>query len=73
MDGRRPSTEPDALALRGVAGPLEHNGRITVDEVERGVRQGERRALMVAELEAGFILTCQSHPTTPAAAVDFDG
>lgn len=29
-------------------------------------------ALRAAELEAGFVLTCQSHPTTPTAAVDYD-
>jgi ferredoxin len=29
-------------------------------------------ALNTAELEAGFILTCQSHPTTPTVAVDYD-
>ena len=30
-------------------------------------------ALNTAELEAGFVLTCQSHPTTQAVAVDYDG
>ncbi|WP_454787870.1 fatty acid desaturase [Mycolicibacterium lutetiense] len=30
-------------------------------------------ALNTAEVEAGFILTCQSHPTTAAVAVDYDG
>ena len=29
-------------------------------------------ALNTAEVEASFILTCQSHPTTPAVAVDYD-
>ncbi|MBI3224517.1 MAG: fatty acid desaturase [Mycolicibacterium cosmeticum] len=29
-------------------------------------------ALNKAELEAGFILTCQSHPATPNVAVDYD-
>ncbi len=29
-------------------------------------------ALNTAELDAGFILTCQSHPTTPTVAVDYD-
>jgi hypothetical protein len=28
-------------------------------------------ALDTAELEAGYILTCQSHPTTQAVAVDY--
>jgi hypothetical protein len=30
-------------------------------------------ALNAAELEAGYILTCQSHPTTRAVAVEYDG
>ncbi|MGV0804722.1 fatty acid desaturase [Mycolicibacterium setense] len=29
-------------------------------------------ALNTAEVDAGFILTCQSHPTTPTVAVDYD-
>jgi ferredoxin len=29
-------------------------------------------ALNTAEVEAGFILTCQSHPTTATVAVDYD-
>jgi ferredoxin len=29
-------------------------------------------ALGQAELAAGYILTCQSHPTTPFVAVDYD-
>lgn len=29
-------------------------------------------ALTRAEVDAGFILTCQSHPTTPTVAVDYD-
>ena len=29
-------------------------------------------AIRPAELEAGFVLTCQSRPTTPAVAVDYD-
>ena len=50
-DGGRAATEPDILALRGLPSPLEDFGRITVDEVERGVRQGERRTLMVRHNE----------------------
>src|SRR3981081_157403 len=46
-----PATEPDILAMRGLPGPLEDYGRITVDEVERGVRQGERRALVMRHNE----------------------
>ena len=28
--------------------------------------------LSPAEVEAGYVLTCQSHPTTPSATVDYD-
>ena len=52
---RRSATEPDILALRGLPGPLEDCGRIIVDEVERGVRQGERRALVVRHNEYGSV------------------
>jgi hypothetical protein len=50
-DRGRPATESDILALRGLPGPLEDRGRIAVDEVECGVRQGERRALVVRHHE----------------------
>lgn len=30
-------------------------------------------ALTSAEVDAGFVLTCQSHPTTDAVTVDYDG
>lgn len=36
------------------------------------VSMDQNFALTAAELEAGFILTCQSHPTTPEVAVDYD-
>jgi len=29
-------------------------------------------ALVEADLEAGYVLTCQAHPTTGVVAVDFD-
>jgi len=29
-------------------------------------------ALGPAELDAGYILTCQSHPTSPTVSVDYD-
>src|SRR5258708_1572832 len=50
-DDGRPTTEPDVLALRGLPGPLKDCGRTTAEEVERGVRKGERRTLMVGHNE----------------------
>jgi ring-1,2-phenylacetyl-CoA epoxidase subunit PaaE len=32
----------------------------------------ENYALEQAELDRGYVLTCQFHPTTPEVAVDFD-
>lgn len=36
------------------------------------VTMEQNYALRAAELEAGFVLTCQSHPTTATVAVDYD-
>ena len=33
----------------------------------------ENYALEPEELDAGYVLTCQSHPTTPEVTVDYDG
>lgn len=40
--------------------------------VEGEVEMDHNFALGRAELDAGYILTCQSHPTTPFVAVDYD-
>ncbi|GAA2073265.1 phenylacetate-CoA oxygenase/reductase subunit PaaK [Pseudolysinimonas kribbensis] len=39
---------------------------------EGSVRMAENFALEPDELEAGYVLTCQSHPTSPAIVVDYD-
>jgi fatty acid desaturase/ferredoxin-NADP reductase len=41
--------------------------------LEGDVEMDQNFALGKAELDAGYILTCQSHPTTPFVAVDYDG
>ena len=41
--------------------------------IEGSVQMTENYALEPDELEAGYILTCQSHPKTPAVVVDYDG
>ena len=41
--------------------------------VEGAVTMEQNFALTSAELDAGFVLTCQSHPTTDAVTVDYDG
>ena len=40
--------------------------------LEGQVEMDHNFALGRAELDAGYILTCQSHPTTPFVAVDYD-
>ena len=41
--------------------------------VEGAVTMTENYALEPDELEAGYVLTCQSHPTTDRVVVDYDG
>lgn len=36
------------------------------------VSMEQNLALNAAEVDAGYVLTCQSHPTTPTVAVDYD-
>jgi ring-1,2-phenylacetyl-CoA epoxidase subunit PaaE len=40
--------------------------------VEGGVEMNGGYALEPDELEAGFVLACQSHPRTPTVTLDFD-
>ncbi|MDT5349975.1 MAG: hypothetical protein QOH91_3262 [Mycobacterium sp.] len=40
--------------------------------VDGDVEMDHNFALAQAELDVGYILTCQSHPTTPFVAVDYD-
>ena len=44
------------------------NTKLLQGEVEMEVHYG----LEHDEIEAGYILTCQSHPKTPVVVVDFD-
>jgi ring-1,2-phenylacetyl-CoA epoxidase subunit PaaE len=36
------------------------------------VEMDHKFALSAADVEAGYVLTCQSHPTGPTVAVDYD-
>jgi len=40
--------------------------------LEGNVEMDQNFALGQAELDAGYVLTCQSHPTTPFVSVDYD-
>ncbi len=53
LDGGDPAAQPDILAVRGFLCLLEDRGRVAVDEVERGISEGERRALVVVITNTG--------------------
>jgi ring-1,2-phenylacetyl-CoA epoxidase subunit PaaE len=40
--------------------------------IEGSVRMDTNWALEPHEIRAGYVLTCQSHPTTPKVTLDFD-
>ncbi|HWI31020.1 MAG TPA: 2Fe-2S iron-sulfur cluster-binding protein, partial [Microbacterium sp.] len=40
--------------------------------VEGDVRMTQNYALEPEEIARGYILTCQSHPSTPRVVVDYD-
>jgi ring-1,2-phenylacetyl-CoA epoxidase subunit PaaE len=41
--------------------------------IEGAVTMTENYALEPDEIERGYVLTCQSHPSTDAVRVDYDG
>ncbi len=47
-------------------------GTCRATPVEGQVDMDHNFALGKAELDAGYILTCQSHPTTPYVTIDYD-
>ena len=70
-------TEPDRhLGLAGCPNLRDAGGYRTADggrmRWRRVFRSGHLAHLEDGELESGFILTCQSHPTTDHVVVDFD-
>jgi ring-1,2-phenylacetyl-CoA epoxidase subunit PaaE len=40
--------------------------------ISGNIEMDQNFALGQAELDQGYVLTCQSHPTTPAVSVDYD-
>ena len=40
--------------------------------LEGTVEMDHNFALSPADLDAGYVLTCQSHPTSPTVNVDYD-
>lgn len=83
LDGRRSTVgmEPDqtildaAMRVRGGL-PFSCKGGVCATckarVVEGGVVMDKNFALVGDEVDAGFILTCQSHPATDTLEIDFD-
>jgi ring-1,2-phenylacetyl-CoA epoxidase subunit PaaE len=85
LDGRsstfdlHPDAEPvldAALRVRGDA-PYACKGGVCgtcrARVLEGAVTMERNHALEDSEVEAGFVLACQSHPASPAVTLDFDG
>jgi len=66
----------DAALMEGVDLPFACKGGVCctcrAKLVEGRVEMDINYALEADELEAGFVLTCQSHPRTERVIVDFD-
>ena len=45
---------------------------VLADQLAGTVEMEHNYALGRADLESGYVLTCQSHPTTPTVVVDYD-
>jgi ring-1,2-phenylacetyl-CoA epoxidase subunit PaaE len=76
VEGHRDDTVLDAASAAGLDVPFSCTGgvcatcraRVVDGEVEMAVNY----ALQDWELDAGFVLTCQSRPTTDAVTIDYD-
>lgn len=66
----------DAAIEHGVDAPFACKGAVCATcrgkLLEGKVRMQKNFALTDSEVEEGYILTCQSHPTTPVVKVDYD-
>ena len=83
LDGRRSTVgmEPDQTLLEAAMRvrqglPFSCKGGMCAtckaQLVDGEVRMDKNYALVADEVEAGYILTCQSHPKTEAVEIDFD-
>jgi ring-1,2-phenylacetyl-CoA epoxidase subunit PaaE len=76
IDGDPDDTVLDAASAAGLDVPFSCTGgvcgtcraRVVAGSVEMAVNY----ALQPWELDAGFVLTCQSRPTTPVVTIDYD-
>ncbi|MBB5789847.1 1,2-phenylacetyl-CoA epoxidase subunit PaaE [Jiangella mangrovi] len=84
LDGRRTAVtvdDPDETVLEAVLrvrndAPFACKGGVCgtcrAKVLDGAVTMERRYALEDDEVEAGYVLTCQSHPTTPTLEVDYD-
>jgi ring-1,2-phenylacetyl-CoA epoxidase subunit PaaE len=76
IDASRDDTVLDAASAAGIDVPFSCTGGVCATcrarVVDGGVEMAVNYALQPWELEAGFVLTCQSRPTTDAVTIDYD-
>jgi ring-1,2-phenylacetyl-CoA epoxidase subunit PaaE len=76
IDAHRDDTVLDAASAAGIDVPFSCTGGVCATcrarVVDGGVEMAVNYALQPWELEAGFVLTCQSRPTTDAVTIDYD-
>jgi ring-1,2-phenylacetyl-CoA epoxidase subunit PaaE len=76
VDGHRDDTVLDAASEAGLDVPFSCTGGVCATcrarVVEGSVEMAVNYSLEPWELDAGFVLTCQSRPTTPAVTIDYD-
>jgi ring-1,2-phenylacetyl-CoA epoxidase subunit PaaE len=76
VDGSRDDTVLDAASAAGLDVPFSCTGGVCATcrarIVDGSVEMAVNYALQDWELEAGFVLTCQSRPTSAAVTVDYD-
>jgi ring-1,2-phenylacetyl-CoA epoxidase subunit PaaE len=76
IDGHRDETLLDAASAAGLDVPFSCTGGVCATcrarIVDGSVEMAVNYALQPWELDAGFVLTCQSRPTTASVTVDYD-
>jgi ring-1,2-phenylacetyl-CoA epoxidase subunit PaaE len=76
IEGHHDETVLDAASAAGLDVPFSCTGGVCATcrarVVDGKVEMAVNYALQQWELDAGFVLTCQSRPTTPAVSVDYD-
>jgi ring-1,2-phenylacetyl-CoA epoxidase subunit PaaE len=76
VDGHRDDTVLDAASAAGLEVPFSCTGGVCATcrarVVDGSVEMAVNYALEPWELDAGFVLTCQSRPTTHTVTIDYD-